>query len=372
MKTNRLLAAAVIAAAIGTAIAGSAEDMNMSQPKTSTERQLAFLHGFSSVLGSSKSELASLQRANEWLNSPPLTAEGLRGKVVLVNIWTYTCINWLRQLPYVRAWAEKYKDQGLVVIGVHSPEFAFEKNIDNVREAVATRKITYPVAIDNDFGIWRGFANNYWPALYFIDAQGRLRHHHFGEGQYEQSEMVIQRLLAEAGNTVTGDELVSVDAPGAEAAADWGSLKSPENYLGSERTENFASPGGGLFGQQHVFAIPAKLRLNHWALSGDWTMAKGAVALNKPGGRIAYRFHARDLHLVMGSATRGQSVRFRVLIDGQAPGAAHGTDIDEQGNGTVTGQRLYQLIRQSKPIADRQFEIEFLDPGVEAFAFTFG
>jgi thiol-disulfide isomerase/thioredoxin len=372
MKTNRLLAAAVLATAIGTPIAGFTEDLNMSQQMTSTGGRLAFLHGFFTAPNSSPSELASLQRANEWLNSPPLTVEGLRGKVVLVNIWTYTCINWLRQLPYVRAWAEKYKDQGLVVIGVHSPEFTFEKNIDNVREAVATRKITYPVAIDSDFGIWRGFANNYWPALYFIDAQGRVRHSQFGEGQYEQSEMIIQRLLAEAGSVGTGDKLVSVDAPGAEAAADWGSLKSPENYLGSERTENFASPGGALFGQQHVFTIPAKLRLNHWGLFGDWTMRKDAVALNKPNGRIAYRFHARDLHLVMGTASRGQSVRFRVFIDGQAPGTAHGTDVDDQGNGTVTEQRLYQLIRQSKPVADRQFEIEFLDPGVEAFAFTFG
>jgi thiol-disulfide isomerase/thioredoxin len=346
--------------------------MNMSQPKTSPERQLAFLHGFSSVLGSNKSELASLQRANEWLNSPPLTAEGLRGKVVLVNIWTYTCINWLRQLPFVRAWAQKYKDQGLVVIGVHSPEFAFEKNIDNVRQAVAARKIGYPVAIDSDFGIWRGFSNNYWPALYFIDAQGRVRHSQFGEGHYEQSEMIIQQLMAEAGNVGAGDELVSVEAPGPEAAADWGSLKSPENYLGAERTENFASSGGAWFSQQQVFEAPAKLALNHWALSGEWMVRKDAVALNKPGGRIAYRFHARDVHLVMGPAAPGRSVRFRVLLDGQAPGAAHGIDVDGEGSGTVTGQRLYQLIRQPRPIADRLFEIEFLDPGVEAFAFTFG
>ena len=255
---------------------------------------------------------------------------------------------------------------------VHSPEFAFEKTVDNVRQAVKTRRIGYPIAIDSDFGIWRGFNNNYWPALYFIDARGRVRHSQFGEGQYEQSEMIIQRLLFEAGHAGVGDELVSVDAPGAEAAADWGSLKSPENDLGSERTENFASAGGGLFRQQHVFAIPAELGLNHWALSGDWTMAKNAVVLNKPGGRITYRFHARDVHLVMGPAAPGTSVRFRVLIDGQAPGAAHGSDVDDQGNGTATEQRLYQLIRQSKPVHDRQFEIEFLDPGVEAFAFTFG
>lgn len=345
----------------------------MSQPMTPTEGRLAFLHGFFTAPRSSQTELASLGRANEWLNSPPLTAEGLRGKVVLVNVWTYTCINWLRQLPYVRAWAEKYKAQGLVVIGVHSPEFPFEKNIDNVRQAIKSTRIGYPVAIDNDFGIWRGFSNNYWPALYFVDAEGRVRHSVFGEGQYEQSEMVIQRLLGEAGHAGTGDELVSVDAaPGAEAAADWGSLKSPENYLGYERGENFTSLGGALLDQQRLFAIPPKLALNHWALSGAWTRAKKAVALNKPGGRIAYRFHARDVHLVMGPAVRGQSVRFRVFIDGQAPGAAHGTDVDGEGNGVVAEQRLYQLIRQPKTIADRQFEIEFLDPGVEAFAFTFG
>jgi thiol-disulfide isomerase/thioredoxin len=372
MKIRTGLVAAVLATAIGAPFAGFAEDLNMSQPTPSTGTRLAFLHGLRSALTSSQSELDSLERANEWLNSPPLTAEALRGKVVLVNVWTYTCINWLRQLPYVRAWAEKYKDRGLVVIGVHSPEFAFEKNVDNVRQAVATRKIGYPVAIDSDFGIWRGFSNNYWPALYFIDAQWRVRHSQFGEGQYEQSEMVLQRLLAEAGQAGMGDETVSVDAAGPEAAADWGSLKSPENYLGSDRTENFASSGGGFFGQQHVYATPAKLALNSWALSGEWTMRKDAVALNKPGGRIAYRFHARDVHLVMGPAARGEAVRFRVLIDGQAPGAAHGSDIDEQGNGTVSGQRLYQLIRQTRPIADRLFEIEFSDPGVEAFAFTFG
>ena len=344
----------------------------MSQQMTSAGGRLTFLHGLFTGQSASQTELASLARANAWLNSPPLAAEGLRGKVVLVNVWTLTCINWLRQLPYVRAWAEKYKDHGLVVIGVHSPEFAFEKDIDNGRQAMKTRRISYPVAIDSDFGIWRGFDNRYWPALYFIDAQGRVRHSVFGEGQYEQSEMVIQRLLAEAGSGGIGDELVSVDAQGPEAAADWGTLKSPENYLGFERTENFASSGGVRFDEPHVFTIPAKLRPNHWGLSGDWTMRKDAVALNKPNGRLAYRFHARDLHLVIGPASRGQSVRFRVLIDGQAPGAAHGTDVDDQGNGTVTEQRLYQMIRQPKPVIDRQFEIEFLDPGVEVFAFTFG
>jgi thiol-disulfide isomerase/thioredoxin len=316
--------------------------------------------------------LPSLGGATEWLNSPALTAAGLRGKVVLIDVWTYTCINWLRTLPYVRAWAEKYKNQGLVVIGVHTPEFEFEKNVDNVRRAAKDMKVNYPIAIDSNYAIWRALNNQYWPALYFVDAQGRIRHHHFGEGEYEQSERIIQQLLAEAGVAGIGNELVSVDARGAEAPADWGSLKSPENYVGYERTENFASPGGAVLDKRRVYAAPAQLNLNHWALSGDWTVGKQATLLNKANGRIAYRFHARDLHLVMGPAARGTSVRFRVLIDGKPPGAAHGIDVDDQGNGTVSEQRLYQLIRQAKPIADRQFEIEFLDSGVEAFAFTFG
>jgi thiol-disulfide isomerase/thioredoxin len=317
-------------------------------------------------------ELPSLGGATEWLNSLPLTAAGLRGNVVLIEFWTYTCINWLRTLPYVRAWAENYKDLGLVVIGVHTPEFAFEKNIDNVRRATKDLRVAYPIAIDSDYAVWRAFDNHYWPALYFVDAQGHIRHHQFGEGEYEQSEMIIQQLLAEAGTGDIGNELVSVDARGIEAAADWGSLKSPENYVGYERTENFASPGGAVLDERRVYAAPARLRLNQWALSGDWTVGKQATVLNQANGRIAYRFHARDLHLVMGPAARGRSVRFRVLIDGQPPEAAHGVDVDAQGNGTATEQRLYQLIRQPKPIVDRQFEIEFLDPGVEVFAFTFG
>ena len=231
---------------------------------------------------------------------------------------------------------------------------------------------SYPIAIDSDYAIWRAFNNEYWPALYFVDAQGHIRHHQFGEGEYEQSERVIQQLLAEAGVSGIGHDLVSVDARGAEAAADWGSLKSPENYVGYERTKNFASPGGTVSDGPHVYAAPAQLKLNHWALSGEWTVQKHLAALDKPNGRIAYRFHARDLNLVMGPASQGTPVRFRVLIDGQPPGAAHGIDVDDQGKGTVTEQRLYQLIRQPKPDADRQFEIEFLDPGVETFAFTFG
>jgi thiol-disulfide isomerase/thioredoxin len=316
--------------------------------------------------------LPSLAGATEWLNSPPLTAAGLRGKVVLVDFWTYTCINWLRTLPYVRAWAEKYKDYGLVLIGVHTPEFDFEHDLDNVRRAVKGLRVDYPVAIDNDYAVWTAFDNHYWPALYFVDAQGQIRHHQFGEGQYEQSEMIIQQLLNEAGISGIGPDLVSVDARGVEAAADWDSLRSPENYLGYERTENFASPDGAVLDTRHVYAAPARLRLNHWALAGDWTVQPQAIVLNQADGRIAYRFHARDLHLVMGRAARGTPVRFRVRIDGQPPGAARGTDVDDQGNGTVTEPRLYQLVRQPGPISERTFEITFLDPGVQACAFTFG
>ena len=317
-------------------------------------------------------ELPSLGGAIEWLNSQPLGKADLRGKVVLVDFGTYTCINWLRSLPYVRAWGGKYKQQGLVVIGVHTPEFRFEKDLDNVRRAVKEMKIDFPVAIDNDHAIWDAFANQYWPALYVIDAKGRIRHHQFGEGGYEKSERIIQQLLREAGAAGTGDGLVAVDARGIEAEADWAQLKSPENYLGRERTENFVSPGGTALDKPRVYAVPQKVKLNEWALSGEWTVKKDAVLLNKANGRIAYRFHARDLHLVMAPAVRGAPVRFRVLIDGKPPGAAHGIDVDDQGNGTATEQRLYQLIRQPGPIADRQFEIEFLDPGLEAFSFTFG
>jgi thiol-disulfide isomerase/thioredoxin len=317
-------------------------------------------------------EMPSLGSATAWLNSPPLKADGLRGKVVLVNFCTYSCINWLRTLPYVRAWAGKYKDQGLVVIGVHAPEFGFEHDLDNVGRAVKNMRIEYPVAIDNDHAIWRAFNNEYWPTLYFVDTRGHIRHHKFGEGDYEQSERIVQQLLAEAGTGDIGHELVPADARGIEGAADWGNLKSPENYLGYERTENFASPGGAALDKRGVYGAPSQMRLNHWALSGDWTMGKQSAVLNKANGRIAYRFHARDLHLVMGPPARGRSVRFRVLIDGQPPVPGHGLDINENGNGTVTEPRLYQLIRQPPPIADRRFEIEFLDPGVEAFAFTFG
>jgi thiol-disulfide isomerase/thioredoxin len=371
MKTKKLLVAAVLAAAIGAPIVGFVGEMK-GQPMTSTGVRVPFLHGFPFGQSASQTELASLERATEWLNSPPLTPSALRGKVVLIDFWTYTCINWRRTLPYVRAWAEKYKDQGLVVIGVHAPEFSFEKNLNNVRWAVHDMQIDYPIAIDSDHAIWRAFKNQYWPALYFIDAQGRVRHQYFGEGSYEQSEMIIQELLREAGAGGVSREAVKVDASGLDAAADWGNLRSPENYVGLERTENFASPGGAALDKPRLYERPARLSMNEWALSGDWTVKAETAHLNKAGGSITYRFHARDLHLVMGPAAPGTSVKFRVLIDGQPPGPAHGVDVDELGNGTVTEQRLYQMIRQANPIADRQFEIEFLGSGVEAFAFTFG
>jgi thiol-disulfide isomerase/thioredoxin len=317
-------------------------------------------------------ELPALSGATGWLNSPPLTSADLQGKVVLVNFWTYTCINWLRQLPYVRAWAGKYSGQGLAVVSVHTPEFSFEHDADNVRQAVQELEVDYPVATDNNYAVWRAFDNHYWPALYFADAQGRIRHHHFGEGEYSQSEMVIQQLLAEAGSAGAGTELASVGATGAEAPADWDSLRSPENYTGYERTENFASPGGAVPGEHTVYTAPPKPLLNEWALSGEWTMEAEAATLNAAGGRITCRFHARDLNLVMGPAAPGASLKFRVLLDGQAPGTSHGADIDEQGSGTLGRPRLYQLIRQPGHITDRTLEITFPDPGARAFAFTFG
>ncbi len=317
-------------------------------------------------------EMPSFGGATGWLNSPPLTPASLRGNVVVVNFCTYTCINWLRQLPYVRAWAGKYAGHGLVVIGVHTPEFDFEHDAGNVRRAVQEMHVGYPVAIDNEYEIWRAFDNHYWPALYFADAQGRIRHHYFGEGEYQQSEMIIQQLLSEAGAGDTSREPVSPDARGIEVAADWASLRSPENYTGYARTENFASPGGMIRDRPHVYAAPPGLRLNHWALSGNWTAGAQVTTLNTGGGQIACRFHARDLHLVMGPAAAGAQVRFRVLLDGQSPGAAHGTDADGQGHGTVAEPRLYQIIRQPGPVTERTFEITFLDPGVQACVFTFG
>lgn len=321
---------------------------------------------------SSEGQLPGFDGATGWLNSPPLNAADVGGKVVLVDFWTYTCINWLRTLSYVRAWAEKYHDRGLVTVGVHTPEFPFERDVDNVRQAARDMRITYPIAIDSDYRVWRAFSNHYWPAVYIADAQGRIRHHQFGEGRYEECERVIQRLLREAGSAPIDDALVSIAADGFEAQADWTNLASPETYLGYEQTQNFASPGGVAFDEARTYVAPDSLRLNQWAVSGDWTIESGASVLNRADGGIAFCFHARDLHLVLRPLERGASVPFRVLIDGEPPGDARGLDVDEEGHGTVAQPRLYQLVRQRGSITDRTFEIGFLAPGIEAYVFTFG
>jgi thiol-disulfide isomerase/thioredoxin len=363
MKASQWLLASMAVCAFGALIEAHAKEAGPMLSATSAAMELP-----------DEGELPSLGGATEWINSPPLTPASLRGKVVLVDFWTYSCINSIRQLPYIRAWARKYADKGLVVIGVHAPEFAFEKNLDNVRQAIKDLRVDAPIAtaVDSDHAVWLAFNNQYWPALYFIDAQGRIRHHVFGEGEYDSSERVIQQLLAEAGARDVDQALVSVNAPGIEAPPDFDDMKSPETYVGSERAENFDSTGGRFFSERSVYAAPASLSLNHWALAGDWSVDKHSAVLNKANGRIVYRFHARDLHLVMGPAVAGTPVRFRVLIDGKPPGASHGIDVDAQGYGTVGKQRLYQLIRQAPPIVDRTFEIEFTDAGVEAFVFTFG
>jgi len=314
--------------------------------------------------------LPPLDGATQWFNSPALAPETLRGKVVLIDFWTYSCINCLRAIPHVRAWAEKYQDQGLVVIGVHTPEFAFERNPDNVRRAIASQQITYPVALDNGYAIWRAFNNQYWPAHYFVDAQGRIRHHHFGEGEYEQSERVIQQLLREAGQTEVASDVVTVAATGAEAAPDFQNVFSPETYLGFQRARNFASPGGLMRdGVKHY--TPGEPRLNEWGLSGQWRIQAEHASLVDAPGSIAFRFHARDLHLVL--AADGKPVRFKVTLDGLPPGADHGVDVNAEGEGVVREERLYQLIRQSgDAIGERRFDVQFLDPGVQAYAFTFG
>jgi cytochrome c biogenesis protein CcdA/thiol-disulfide isomerase/thioredoxin len=313
----------------------------------------------------------SLDGAEVWLNSPPLSLAALKGKVVLVDFWTYSCINCLRAIPYVRAWAEKYRDHGLVVIGVHAPEFAFERNVDNVGNAIKTLKISYPVAIDNDYKIWRSFENEYWPAHYFIDGNGKVRHHHFGEGEYAESERVIQKMLTDAGNKDVPGGIVAVNASGAEAASDKVDVNSPETYIGYDKSEHFASPGDVVQDESHVYEA-GEPRLNDWSLTGEWTIGEERAQLDEKDGSIVYRFHARDLHLVLGPSKEGDKIRFRVTIDGKPPGDAHGVDTDADGNGEVTTQRLYQLVRSPGAVADRTFEIRFLDPGVQAYAFTFG
>jgi cytochrome c biogenesis protein CcdA/thiol-disulfide isomerase/thioredoxin len=317
-------------------------------------------------------ELPSLSGAVQWLNSPPLTAQGLRGKVVLVDFWTYSCINCLRTLPYVKAWAQKYKDQGLVVIGVHAPEFAFERNVDNVKKAVRDLGVDYPVAIDNNYAIWRSLNNEYWPAHYFADAQGHIRYHHFGEGDYAESEQVIQQLLAEAGHKDVANGLIDAHAQGVQMAADDADVRSPETYIGFQRAENFASAGGVKASKPYTYTAPVQPALNQWGLAGTWMVDGEHATLDGTSGRIVYRFHARDLHLVLGPGKDGKPVRFRVSVDGAAPGASHGTDTGEDGAGLVTEQRLYQLVRQNGAVGDHTFAIEFLDPGVQAYAFTFG
>jgi thiol-disulfide isomerase/thioredoxin len=317
-------------------------------------------------------DLPALTGAVSWINSPPLTPDSLRGKVVLVDFWTYSCINCLRTLPYIRAWASKYKDHGLVVIGVHTPEFAFEKNLDNVRRAVHDLGITYPVAVDNNYAIWSAFFNNYWPADYFIDAQGKIRGHAFGEGDYDTSEHLIQTLLTQAGGAGIPSGLVTAAGKGIEAAPDDQQVKSPETYVGYDRAQNFQGTAQLVKDHPGTYSAPSPAMLNQWGLGGVWTVEGEKAILDSPPGRIVFRFHARDLHLVLGPAANGKPVRFRVLIDGKPPGADHGVDVDAQGAGTVTNQRLYQLIRQNGPVQDRTFTIEFQDPGVQAFSFTFG
>jgi thiol-disulfide isomerase/thioredoxin len=316
--------------------------------------------------------LPSLDGATGWLNTEPLTPADLRGRPVLVEFWTFTCINWLRTLPYVRAWFEKYRDDGLVVLGVHTPEFDVEQDIENVRRAAEELRVDFPIAVDTEYGVWRAFDNNYWPALYFADADGQIRHHRFGEGDYENSEIVIQRLLTAAGADNVSSSVVSIDGPGIEAPADWDHLRSGEAYIGYRRAEGFASPGGVARDAPREYALPDDLRLNDWALTGDWTVGGQPAVLNAPGGGIANRFHARDLHLVLAPPPDDRPVRFRVRLDGRPPGDDHGADIDERGEGTVTEPRLYQLIRQRGRVTDRTFEITFVEAGVRAYVFTFG
>jgi len=309
--------------------------------------------------------MPSLGGATEWLNSAPLGPAELRGHIVLVDFWTFTCINWLRQEPYVRAWSHAYRNDGLVVIGVHTPEFSFEHDIDRVRQATNERAIDYPVAVDNDYEVWSAFANHYWPALYFIDTDGIIRDRHFGEGRYEKSERVIQKLLG-----VERDPAL-VEGLGVEAEADWGNLRTPETYLGYGRSEHFESPGGATLDQRHAYELPQRLHANHWALSGEWTIRAENILLDQAGGSIAYRFHARDAHLVLAAGAH-DPIPFRMLLDGETPGPSHGVDVDEDGNGSLRDGRMYQLVRQHDAVRERTMEITFLRPGAEAYAFTFG
>jgi hypothetical protein len=316
--------------------------------------------------------LPKFEGATSWLNTEPLTPEGLRGRVVLVDFWTYTCINWLRTAPYVRAWDATYGDRGLTVIGVHTPEFGFERDIDNVVARSRDFGVEFPVAVDSDYGVWQAFANQFWPAVYIADAEGRIRFHHFGEGEYAMIEMVVQQLLVDAGADDIDPELVSVEPTGFEVATDWGSLRTPETYLSFGRSPGFASPDAPMFDVPYPYQAPDRLGLNQWALSGTWTIGPDAARLDAAPGRVAFGFQARDVNLVMGPPRRGASIPFRVLLDGDPPRDARGHDVDEGGVGSLSEQRLYQLIRQPGPIDQRVIEIEFLEPGAEAYCFTFG
>jgi thiol-disulfide isomerase/thioredoxin len=355
-KTKRLMTVAVCAVALVVAVT------RLAPVKAQTD---------SSEIG--KSPLPGLSGATSWINSPPLTAKQLKGKVVLVDFWDYSCINCLRSLPYVNAWAEKYKDSGLVVVGVHTPEFPFEKELPNVQKAVQKLGITYPVALDNNYAIWNAFHNEAWPAHYFIDANGKVRFVHLGEGEYDQSEKWIQQLLKERNEAkALPSGIVSVHGQGAQAAADMEEVESPETYIGYARAENFTSPGGLQQDSEHLYALPAYPALNEWGLAGDWIDHEQVAILRSARGKIAFHFHARDLHLVLGPAADGKPVHFHITIDGKPPGEDHGVDTDAQGNGVITEHRLYQMVRQKGRVADHRFVIEFQDPGVQAFSFTFG
>jgi len=351
---------------------GSAGTQTMSTRRPDFLRSLAHrLSGDTDVLPV-EGHLPSFDGATTWLNSEPLTAQGLRGRVVLVDFWTYTCINWLRTAPYIRAWHAKYRDLGLTVIGVHTPEFGFEQNIENVVAQSRAFDVEYPIAVDSNYAVWEAFANHFWPAVYIADAEDRIRYHHFGEGEYAMTEMVVQQLLLEAGAEGLDPELVSVEPAGFEVPADWASLRTPETYLGYGRSRAFASPESGQFNVPHTYPQSGRLGLNEWAPSGPWTLAQHAAVSDGPGARIQFQFQARDVNLVMGAATRGTSVPFRVLLDAKAPGESRGFDVDDQGNGTLADQRLYQLIRQTGLIGESLVEIEFLERGAEAYCFTFG
>ncbi|MFB2597353.1 redoxin domain-containing protein [Herbiconiux sp. P17] len=316
--------------------------------------------------------LPGFDRATGWLNSPPLTPAGLRGRVVLVDFWTYTCVNWLRTLPYLRAWHEKYAAAGLTVVGVHTPEFGFEGDVDNVTQHARALGVEFPIAIDTAYGVWDEFANHYWPAVYLADAEGRIRFHHFGEGEYAMTEMAIQQLLVEAGAKNVDLGLVSPEPAGLEVAADWATLRSPETYLGYGQSSGFASERAALYDRAHVYGGTARLAQNTWDLTGDWTVARHASVLNEAGGRIAFAFHARDVNLVMAPGAEGAAVPFRVSLEGRPLDHEQGSDVNSAGRGVLDSPNTYQLIRQHGPIGDRVFEIEFLERGAEAYCFTFG